>query len=212
MSGDGARAVAAGAGRGTGGCAAARSRTLPGGRQPGEGAHRPEGEGAVPSDPRRADRAGRRPGARSRRAGDRWRRRPAARGRHSADHRMPGAGRGVCQCARDRSRTRALHGSARMQRASPRRTSWQRMRPSPIDADLRHQPGARSAACRAGDGDSRRGAHRRSLRGAAAARRRAARHGHARRSRRARSSRSRRQSTRAWSPMCARRRASASKI
>ena len=59
MSGEGARAVGCRPGRGAGGGAAPRSRTIPGGRQPGEGANRPEGEGAVPSDSRRADRDGR---------------------------------------------------------------------------------------------------------------------------------------------------------
>ena len=71
MSGEGARAVVRGAGRGAGGGAAARSRAVSRSREPGEGADRPEGEGAVSSDPRRADRAGRRPRARSGGAGDR---------------------------------------------------------------------------------------------------------------------------------------------
>ena len=52
----------------------ARSRDVPRDGQPREGADRAEGQGAVPSDPRRADGRGRRPGARPRRAGDRARR------------------------------------------------------------------------------------------------------------------------------------------
>ena len=54
-----------------------------------------KGEGAVPSDPRRADRAGRRSGARPGGAGDRSRRRAAARRRHAADSRLPRARGGV---------------------------------------------------------------------------------------------------------------------
>ena len=61
----------------------------------GEGADRPEGQGAVSSDPRRADRARRRAGARSGGAGDRSRRRAAARRRHAADSRLPRARGGV---------------------------------------------------------------------------------------------------------------------
>ena len=65
-----------------------------------QGAHGPEGQGAVSSDPRRADRAGRGAGARSGGAGDRSRRGAAARRRRAADCRHAAS-------ARPRSRARS---------------------------------------------------------------------------------------------------------
>ena len=66
-----------GAGRGARDGAPARPRAVPGGRERGEDADGPEREGALPSDSCRADRPGRRAGARPGRTGDRSRRRPA---------------------------------------------------------------------------------------------------------------------------------------
>ena len=61
----------------------------------GEGPDRAKGEGAVPSDSRRADRARGRARARSRRAGDRSRRRVAGVSGYSDDRRLPRARGGV---------------------------------------------------------------------------------------------------------------------
>ena len=91
----GAREVIAALARGAARGRPARSRGVPRGGRPGQAADRAEGPGAVPSDPRRADRRSRRPGARPRRAGDRSRRGAAAVRRRRADRRLPRARRSV---------------------------------------------------------------------------------------------------------------------
>ena len=137
MSGDGARAVAARAGRGAGGRAAARSRAFPRRGQSGEGADRPEGEGAVPSDPRRADRAA--PKARS----SIW------RCRRSIAAPSCRASAGIPPILGCRERAAAFVARARLGRPSMHVDAAPMTRAD--DADLRHQPGPRGAARRTRD-------------------------------------------------------------
>ena len=82
--------------------AAARSRALPRRGERGEGADRTEGEGALSSDSRRADRTRGRAGARSRDPGDRSRRRAAGGCRDPEDPRLPRARGGVRRALLDR--------------------------------------------------------------------------------------------------------------